>query len=79
LLVPTYAVAHISGQDFVFTAQNSGKGLVARQKAVALGEIYNNSYLVKSGLHSGDRIVVSGVQNLTDGAAIAPQTAISGR
>jgi multidrug efflux pump subunit AcrA (membrane-fusion protein) len=79
LLVPTYAVAHISGQDFVFTAQNSGKGLVARQKAVDLGEIYNNSYLVKSGLVSGDRIVVSGVQNLTDGAAIAPQTAISGR
>lgn len=79
LLVPTFAVAHISGQDFVFTAVKGPKGLVAKQKAVDLGAIHTNSYLVKSGLHAGDRVIVSGVQNLTDGAAIAPQTAVSGR
>jgi multidrug efflux pump subunit AcrA (membrane-fusion protein) len=79
LLVPTFAVAHISGQDFVFTAEKSAKGLIARQKAVDLGSIHTNSYLVKSGLNAGDQVVVSGVQNLSDGAAIAPQTAVSGR
>jgi multidrug efflux pump subunit AcrA (membrane-fusion protein) len=79
LLVPTFAVAHISGQDFVFVAEKSPKGLIARQKAVELGSIHSNSYLVESGLKGGEQIIVSGVQNLTDGAPIASQTAVSGR
>ncbi len=73
LLVPTVSVMHISGQDFVFAAEESAAGqYVARQKAVSLGDIVDNNFVVKSGLKSSEKIVVSDVQNLYDGATIAP-------
>ena len=75
LLVPTMSVMHISGQDFVFAAEEAASGqCVARQKPVTLGDIVDNSYLVKSGLKGSDKIVVSDVQNLYDGAIIAPKS-----
>jgi multidrug efflux pump subunit AcrA (membrane-fusion protein) len=74
LMVPTNAVVHISGQDFVFTAVSaSGGQCTVKQKPVVLGDIVDNSYLVKSGLSGSDKIVVSDVQNLYDGAQIAPK------
>ncbi len=74
MMVPTNAVTHISGQDFVFVAvdENKGKGMyVAKQRPVTLGDIYGNSYVVRSGLHNSDQIVVSNVQMLFEGAPIA--------
>ncbi|MGV2829170.1 efflux RND transporter periplasmic adaptor subunit [Myxosarcina sp. GI1(2024)] len=47
--------------------------LVARQVPVELGEIQNNNYPVLEGLQAGDRLIVSGILNLTDGAPIQPQ------
>jgi RND family efflux transporter MFP subunit len=47
--------------------------LIARQVPVELGEIQNNSYPVLAGLQPGDRIVVSGILNLANGAPIKPQ------
>lgn len=47
--------------------------LIARQVPVELGEIQNNSYPVLEGLQKGDRVVVSGILNLSDGAPIKPQ------
>lgn len=47
--------------------------LVARQVPVELGEIQNNSYPVLEGLQTGDRVVVTGILNLSDGAPIKPQ------
>jgi len=74
LMVPTNSVVHISGQDFVFAAEEAANGqCVVRQKPVTLGEIVDNSYLVNSGLKLSDKIVVSDVQNLYEGAIIAPK------
>ena len=80
LMVPTNAVVHISGQDFVFAAEaaTTGSGQSqAKQKPVKLGDIVGNNYLVISGLKGADKIVVSDVQNLYDGALIAPKDQIS--
>jgi multidrug efflux pump subunit AcrA (membrane-fusion protein) len=46
---------------------------VARQRPVTLGPIVGDSYAVLSGISAGDRVVVSGVQRLADGAPIQPQ------
>jgi multidrug efflux pump subunit AcrA (membrane-fusion protein) len=46
--------------------------LVAQQKPVKLGAIEGNNYQVIEGLKAGDKIVVSGILNLTNGAAISP-------
>jgi RND family efflux transporter MFP subunit len=51
-----------------------GAGLVARQRAVTLGQIAGNNYVVLSGLKPGEQIVVSGVQRLADGAPITATT-----
>ncbi len=85
VVVPTTAVTRVGGQAFVYVAQkakNQGQTqnqaqnqpqLIARQVPVELGEIQNNSYPVLEGLQAGDRIVVSGILNLANGAPIKPQ------
>lgn len=73
VLVSTPAVIHLTGQDFVFVAEPQGKNWVAKQKLVKLGDIEGNAYRVISGLQPGQKIVVSGIQNLTDGMAIQPK------
>ena len=43
---------------------------MARQRAVELGAVVGNDYVVKSGLTAGDRLIVSGVQKIGDGAPV---------
>lgn len=75
VLVPTPAVSRLGGQDFIFVAQSQGDAqLVARQKLIKLGNIEGSHYQVMEGLKPGERIVVSRVQQLSDGTAIAPES-----
>lgn len=71
LLVPTESVSMLAGQAFVFVATDQGKGLIAKQVAVDLGEIVGDKYQVLSGLQPTDKVVCSGIQNLVDGIPIA--------
>jgi RND family efflux transporter MFP subunit len=73
LTVPVVAVSRISGQYFCFVAEGQGDKLVARQRPVQVGEVLGDDYIVAGGLKAGDRIVVSGVQKLGDGAPIKPE------
>jgi RND family efflux transporter MFP subunit len=78
VLIPTEAVSRLAGKNFVFVAQEvkqkDGKtALVAKQKPVELGEIQGQSYQVTSGLEKGDRLITSGILNLTDGASITTE------
>ncbi len=80
ILVPTPAITRQAGQAFVYVAQpptdeQSAASLVAQQVPVQVGEIQNNRYPVLEGLQAGDRVVVSGTQNLTNGAPIQPLAA----
>lgn len=80
ILVPTVAVTRLGGQAFVYVAQErspEGEGqpqLVAQQVPVELGEIQDNRYPVLEGLEAGDRIIVTGILNLSDGTPIEPQS-----
>jgi len=73
-VVPVLAVSRISGQHFAFVAEEEKGGLVARQRALRLGEIVGNDYVVLDGIKTGDRVIVSGTQFLVDGAPVSPQT-----
>lgn len=68
--IPVVAVSRISGQYFCFVAEQQGQGLVARQRPIQVGEILGDDYVVRAGLKPGDRVVVTGVQKLGDGAPI---------
>jgi len=73
LRVPVIAVARIGGQFFAFVAEDGEGGPVARQKGLRLGPIVGNDYILLDGLSPGDRLIVSGIQKVRDGAAIDPQ------
>ncbi|MDB9540390.1 efflux RND transporter periplasmic adaptor subunit [Anabaenopsis tanganyikae CS-531] len=78
ILIPAEAISRMGGQTFVFVAQEPRESqpgmpnLVAQQKPVKLGAIQGNDYHVIEGLETGDKIVVSGILNLTNGVPIMP-------
>jgi multidrug efflux pump subunit AcrA (membrane-fusion protein) len=72
--VPTTAISRIAGENFVFVAENDKSGLVVHQRPVKLGTIAGNNYQVLDGLKPGDRIAVSGLLKLSDGAVITPES-----
>ena len=73
-VVPVLAVSRISGQYFAFVAEGKDGSLVARQRQLRLGEILGGDYVVLDGIKPGDRVIVSGVQFLVDGAPVTPQS-----
>jgi len=70
--VPVLAVTRIGGQFFVYVATPKDKGYIAHQTLVVLGEAIGNSYPVVSGLNSGDKVILSGIQFLQEGVPVAP-------
>ncbi len=71
-VVPVLAVSLIGGQTFVYLAAPKGDGYVAHQVAVTLGETVGNTYPVLAGLKPGDKVIVSGLQFLQEGAPVKP-------
>jgi RND family efflux transporter MFP subunit len=80
LTVPVVAVNRVNGQYFAYVVASEGGRTVARQRAVDLGPVVGNDYVLLSGLQAGERLIVSGVQKIADGAPIAPggETAAAG-
>ena len=70
--VPVLAVTRIGGQPFVFVAQPRDGGFSAHQVAVKLGDTVANNYPVLSGLKAGDKVILSGLQFLQEGAPVKP-------
>lgn len=78
-VVPVLAVQRINGEFFLFVAVNEGKGAVARQRLVHLGEVTGNDYAVLDGVKAGDHLIVSGTQFLQDGFPVMEQTKAPGK
>ena len=72
-VIPVLAVTRINGEVFAFLAVNDGKGPVARQKLLRVGDTIGNDYSVVDGIKPGDHIITSGLQFLRDGAPVAEQ------
>jgi RND family efflux transporter MFP subunit len=71
LTVPLVSVLRINGQFFVYVVEKGeGGALVARQRAVQLGSVIGNNYLVLKGLKPGEQLVVAGVQKIGDGMPV---------
>jgi RND family efflux transporter MFP subunit len=70
--VPVLSVVRVGGQPFVFVAQQKGAGYVAHQVAVTLGDTLGNTYPVLSGLHPGDKVILSQLQFLQENAPVQP-------
>jgi RND family efflux transporter MFP subunit len=71
LVAPIVALNRINGQFFAYVAESGeGGATVARQRAVEPGPVVGNDYVVKSGLKVGEKLIVSGVQKIRDGAPV---------
>ena len=72
LTIPVVAVSRINGRFFAFVAEaGDGGATVARQKPIEVGALVGNDYVVTKGLTSGERLIVSGIQKIGDGAPVA--------
>jgi len=71
LTVPVVAVNRVNGEYFAFVAEADNKGgTVAHQRGVTLGPVVGNDYVVLGGLKPGDKLIVSGIQKIADGAPV---------
>lgn len=71
-VVPVLAVTRQGGQTFIYLAENQGGKYFARQRPITVGDTVGNDYAVDSGLQNGDKVIVSGLQFLVDGAPVIP-------
>jgi len=72
--IPVTAVTRLGGQVFAYVAEQNNGQLVAHQRAIQVGDMVGNDYVVLDGIRPGEKIVTSGVQTLADGAPVAPQS-----
>ena len=72
LLVPERAIGNDQSKRFVFVV---GAGDKAEYREVKLGQTVDGNRVVLSGLKSGERVIVDGVQKVGPGAPVSPQPA----
>jgi RND family efflux transporter MFP subunit len=68
--IPALAVVRQSGQAFAFVLQEKGEQTVVVRRPIKLGPLGEAAYVVESGLSPGERIAVSSLQLLRDGAPV---------
>ncbi|MFT4094959.1 MAG: efflux RND transporter periplasmic adaptor subunit [Niabella sp.] len=70
ITIPVNILQTDQNGKYVLVATKEGGKLVARKKAVVVGELYGDRLEIKSGLTAGEQIITDGFQNLYDGQAI---------
>lgn len=70
LVIPVVSVTRINGQYFAFVAEKAGQGTVARQRAVTVGAVVGNEYVVRDGVKAGEQLIASGIQKIGDGMPV---------
>src|SRR5882762_5903518 len=78
-VIPVLAVLRINGQFFAFVAVNEGKGTVARQKPLKLGDTVGNDFVVLDGLKAGEHLIVSGTYSFQDAMPVTEQIQSKGQ
>jgi len=74
IVIPAAAVITRSDENFVFTAMDSDGGTVARKVAVKLGSDVDGEVEVTSGLKAGNKVIVEGQDQLSDGRKVEEAT-----
>ncbi len=68
ILVPQQAISHdVKGKPYVYVLNSDS---TADQRTVTTGEMKQDKWLVTSGLKSGEKVVVSGLQSIRSGAKV---------
>ncbi|MFN8289002.1 MAG: efflux RND transporter periplasmic adaptor subunit [Chitinophagaceae bacterium] len=70
LTIPVNLVQSDEKSKYVFVAEKNGNKMIARRRTVEVGDAYDGSIWIKSGLQAGDVIITEGYQSVYDGQAI---------
>lgn len=70
IMVPTESLTFVAGQPFVFVVEQKDGKTVAAQRVVHIDDIRDNKATLTDGVKVGETLVVSGVQNLSDGSPV---------
>ncbi|MBC8033989.1 MAG: efflux RND transporter periplasmic adaptor subunit [Chitinophagaceae bacterium] len=71
--IPVNTLQNDEKGKFVLVAAKEKDGLVAKKRVVTVGELYENTLEVKSGLQIGDQLITEGFQGLYEGQPITTQ------
>jgi multidrug efflux pump subunit AcrA (membrane-fusion protein) len=70
-VVPSTAIGEDRQGRFAFTVdEQPGGALVARRRAVTIGQLGSDGLEVTTGLSAGDRLITAGTAYLTDGMMV---------
>ena len=72
--IPINIVQNDDKGKFVYVAVTEKGKLVARKRAVTIGEFYANAIEIVSGLSAGEQVVTEGYQNIFDGQFLTVST-----
>ena len=70
VVVPMTAVGFQGEKRFVYLLEGEGEQQKAKRQIIELGLVKGDIAEVVSGLESGDKLIVSGIQKLNDGVAV---------
>lgn len=70
LSVPQQAVIHTGGKTQVWTMDTSNK---VQLRSIVVGELINRNYRIVSGLKQGQRVVIEGIDRLSNGMKVLPR------
>lgn len=70
IIIPINLIQNDDKGKFIYVAVNEKGKLVARKRAVTIGEFYGNNIEIISGLNAGEQMVTEGYQSLYDGQNI---------
>jgi RND family efflux transporter MFP subunit len=73
LMVPINVVQSTSEGSYLFLAEQTESGWVAKQQSVVTGNSYQDEIIIEEGLKSGDRVIKVGYNNVNVGDAISIQ------
>jgi membrane fusion protein, multidrug efflux system len=71
IAIPLNVVQSDEKGKYVYVMEKSGDKMIAKKKAVTVGESYSDLIEIKSGLTQGEQLVTEGYQNLYEGQVIA--------
>jgi len=74
LAVAQRAVVEMQGKNFVWIVDDANK---AAMRSVNVGPRIGSDWIIDNGLKRGDRVVVEGLQMLTEGGSVQPTTALA--
>ncbi|MEY4278830.1 MAG: hypothetical protein RL377_834 [Bacteroidota bacterium] len=67
IIIPINLIQNDDKGKFIYVAASEKGKLVARKRAVVVGEFYGNNIEIISGLNAGEQMVTEGYQSLYDG------------